>query len=106
MAENKMLHVRIYTDDSEALKALPMTQIDRGCMGGIKKQEDGGLVFEALVPESLPNAVKDKRIRFEVLDDALEKSRERQRQVGRGNRFTGENWVPRGLGKKIREEAP
>jgi hypothetical protein len=107
MAEEKIVHVRIYAKDAKALKALPMAQMDMGCMGGIKRQEDGGLAFEALIPESVMNmkTVKDKRIKLEVLADALEESRERQKQVGKGNRFTGENWIPRGLGKKIREEA-
>jgi hypothetical protein len=105
MPEEKILHVRIHAENAEALKALPLAQMDRGCMGGYRRQDDGSVIFEALVPESVIKTMKDKRTRVEVVADALEQSRERQKEVGKGNRFTGENWIPRGLGKKIREEA-
>ncbi len=103
MAEYKVLRVRIYATDADALNTLPLTQMDRGCMGGVRRQPDGGVVLEALVAESLMENVTDRRLRLEVVGDILAESRSRQREVGEGNRFTGENWIPRGLGKKVRE---
>jgi len=38
----------------------------------------------------------------EVLENASETSRERQREVGRGDRFSGGKLPPAGLGKKIK----
>lgn len=106
MAEYKVLRVRIRATDVDALKTLPLAQMDRGCMGGVKRHPDGGVVLEALVAESLIETVTDKRLDLEVLGDSLAESRSRQRQVGKGNRFTGEDWIPRGRGKKVREVQP
>jgi len=103
MARSKLVHVRISVPDREALEALPLDQMDRGCTGGVKRRADGSLAFEATVLESTLKAITAKGIKVEVVGDPLEESRKRQKEVGRGNRFAGDEWVPRGRGRKIRE---
>lgn len=103
-AADKTLHVRIQADNVQALDRLPVTEMDRGCTGGIQTRPDGKVVVEAIVKESVLKKIKDRQLKVEVLADVAEEGKKRQREVGRGNRFTGENRVPRGLGKKIRED--
>jgi hypothetical protein len=102
-AADRILHVRIQADNRQALAGLPMAEMDRGCTGGIRTRPDGKLVVEAIVKESVLRGIKDRRLKVEVLADVAEEGKKKQRQVGRGNRFRGENTVPRGLGKKVRE---
>jgi hypothetical protein len=97
----KVFHVRIQAQDKEALRNLPIAEMDRGCTGGVRTRNDGTLVLEALLKESALKKIKDRRLKVEVLADVAEDAKKKQKQVGRGNRFKGENWIPRGLGKKV-----
>ncbi|MDQ3957342.1 MAG: hypothetical protein M3273_03370 [Actinomycetota bacterium] len=101
MAAKKRFHVRIEAGDPESLQALPMDRMDTACMGGRRRRDDGTIVFEAIVPEELMQEI-GKRATVEVIADVDERGRERQKEVGRGNRFKGDDWIPRGLGKKVR----
>jgi hypothetical protein len=101
---DKTFHVRIQADSREALGSLPIAEMDRGCTGGIRTRPDGKVVVEALVKESVLKRIKHRQLKVEVVADVAEEGRKKQRQVGKGNRFTGENRIPRGLGKKVREE--
>ena len=100
---HKTLHVRIQARNEEALRELPISQMDRGCMGGVQTLPDGSMVLEAFVQEAVLKKIKDRRVKVQVLADVAEEGKKKQKQVGRGNRFTGENWIPRGLGKKVRD---
>ena len=103
-AADKKFRVRIKAVDEEALSALPMDQIDRGCTGGVRKLPDGSFELEAIVTEPVLKRIeKGKRVKAEVLADLEEEGKRKRKQVGRGNRFEGEHWIPRGLGKKTRE---
>lgn len=103
MAE-KIFRVRIQAKDSEALQALPITEMDTTCMGGVRTLEDGTLEFDALVSEALLKKVRARRAKVEVLADLAEEAKKKHKQVGRGNRFEGDDWIPRGSGRKVREE--
>ena len=98
----KTFHVRIHAQDREALAKLPIARMDRGCTGGVREQADGTLILEALVADAVLKEIKGPRIKVEVLADLTAEEKKKQRQVGRGNRFEGEDWIPRGLGKKVR----
>lgn len=105
MAKKKTLHVRIEVADRDALRALPLDRMDVGCMGGVRTTETGSLVFHALVLEDVVKRIGDTA-KVDVVADMSKVGRERQKEVGKGNRFAGAERVPRGLGKKIREEPP
>jgi hypothetical protein len=106
----KMYHVRFQTAEVESLHQLPLEEIDMGCMGGFREQPDGTYALEAVVPERILELVKDRPVTVEILADldqeVAQAKRTKDRQVGQGNRFTGENWIPRGLGKKMHERGP
>lgn len=106
--QDKKYRVRFRASELEALHELPLKDIDMGCMGGFRKQDDGSYALEAVVSETVLEKVKEKRrVRVEVvadLDEEAERAKQiKDRQVGEGNRYKGENRIPRGLGKKVRE---
>jgi hypothetical protein len=59
---------------------------------------------ELCLPEPVVNEIDKKQLRVKVLYDASARGRERQKEVGKGNRFHGELKRFRGLGTKTREE--
>jgi len=67
------------------------------------KREGNAIVLEAFVPERVGEEIKGRELQVEVLYDAGARGRERQKEVGRGNRFTGDQRIPQGLGVKTRE---
>lgn len=106
MLEQKqdMMRVLITAPDKRVLeKVLRDHPVDTGCTGGITS--DGvGVRIEALVPEGALDQLHSEKVKVEVLGNATATGRERQREVGRGNRFQGKDRIPRGLGRKVREE--
>jgi hypothetical protein len=105
MAAKKTLHVRIEVADLDALRSLPLEGIDVGCMGGVQTTESGALAFHALASEAVVKRIGGDA-KVEVLADMSKVGSERQKEVGKGNRFHGPTRVPRGLGKKVRGEGP
>lgn len=103
MAEEKTLHVRIRVKDYDALRRLPIAEMDTGCMGGIRREDDGSVVFEALVRQAVLERIEEKDAALDVVADRSVEGPKRQKEVGRGNRFKGDDWIPRGLGKKVRD---
>ena len=106
--QEKKYRVRFRASELEALHELPLKEIDMGCMGGFRKQDDGSYALEAVVSETVMEKVRDRqRVRVEVLadlDEEVERAKQlKDRQVGEGNRYTGENRIPKGLGRKVRE---
>jgi hypothetical protein len=69
------------------------------------KREGDLVAIEVFVPEPQVHEIQGKDLKVQVLYDASARGRERQQEVGKGNRFEGENRVPKGLGIK-REEGP
>jgi hypothetical protein len=56
--------------------------------------------MEAYVAEDLVDRLKEAGVPLEVIDDATRVGRERQKEVGKGDRIEGGKKAPRGLGKK------
>ena len=108
MPQDKKYRVRFRASELNALHELPLNEIDMSCMGGFRKQDDGSYALEAVVSEAVLAKVRERSpVRTEIISD-LDEERARARQikepqVGEGNRYTGENRIPRGLGKKVRE---
>lgn len=106
--QDKKYRVRFRASEAEALHELPIEEMDIGCMGGFRKQDDGSYALEAVVSERVLEKVRERRaVRVEVLadlDEEAERARQvKDRQVGEGNRYKGQDRIPRGLGKKVRE---
>jgi hypothetical protein len=103
MAErDKIMRILIVAKDAQTLRVLLEEQrLDLACAGP-QQQEGGAVSVEAYVPEPQMERLAQYGAKVEVLDDASATARERQKEVGRGNRFEGKNRVPRGLGRKLK----
>ncbi len=76
---------------------------DLGCRA-IPRQTEGSFVIDAYLPEPQLQAARDgrtaSRVSLRVIENATEIGRERQKEVGEGNRFASRGQIPRGLGRK------
>lgn len=99
----KAYRVRIHAATRASLRDLPLARMDIGCTGGIRERPEGGVTLDAYVAETVLEEIRKTRCTVEILGDAAEELKRAQAQVGKGNRFKGAQWIPRGLGKKIRE---
>ncbi|HSU06745.1 MAG TPA: hypothetical protein VLI93_14345, partial [Acetobacteraceae bacterium] len=59
--------------------------------------------MEIFIPEPLVEQIDQKQLKVQVLYDASARGRERQKEVGKGNRFERDQRIPAGLGTKTRE---
>jgi hypothetical protein len=106
MAENttkshKILRVRVVFPNTRSLPEL--TQLGPLHWGGRgpRLQQDGRMIGEVFVtPQQLEALTKIEGCETQVIEDATEVGKKRQREVGKGDRFEGGEKVPRGLGKK------
>ena len=102
-SQDKILRILITAKDADALLALLReNELDLSC-GGPKQLESGAVSVEAYVPEEQVNKLKKYGVKIDILDDASATALKRHKEVGHGNRFQGENRVPRGLGRKMKE---
>jgi hypothetical protein len=78
-------------------------QPDLGCRA-IPRQKEGKFVIDAYIPETQLQAARDSRassrVSIRIIENATEIGRQRQKEVGQGNRFASRGEIPRGLGRK------
>jgi hypothetical protein len=104
MAESPIIHLQIHAATLEDLKEFTdETEPDLGCRATARKRE-GGYVVDAYLPEALLEAARGARsagkVSIRVIENATEVGRERQQEIGEGNRFAARGEIPRGLGRK------
>jgi hypothetical protein len=99
--ENKIIfRIALKSPDRKTLsKLIKEFQLDIGG-GGPKRLRSGTLVTDAYVPKEILEKLKEAGISFEVIENATDVGRERQKEVDSGDRFEGGKKVPHGLGKK------
>lgn len=96
----RIMRIALKAPTRESLsKLLKKQPLDIGG-GGPSLQNDGTVRVEAYVPEELLDKLKKSGWDFEIIEDATKVGKERQKEVGRGDRFEGGKILPRGLGKK------
>lgn len=71
--------------------------------GSPRYSADGAVRIEAYVPADRVDELEADGVKVEIIGDETAANRAAQAQVGRGNRFTTGDPVPRGVGRKIRE---
>ncbi|HEX3529329.1 MAG TPA: hypothetical protein VH988_19905 [Thermoanaerobaculia bacterium] len=99
----RILRILLTARDKEALAALLRENpLDLSC-GGPRRRADGLITVEAFVPEGDLDRLRRYSVQVDVIEDASAKGRERQKEVGQGNRFEGKI-TPRGLGRKIKDD--
>jgi hypothetical protein len=104
MDGESIIRVEIEAPTLQDLKAFTdEVQADLGCRA-IPREVDGKFRMDVYLPESqletARNARTAGRVSLRVVENATETGRERQREVGEGNRFGVRGQVPRGAGRK------
>jgi|ERR1041384_4855249 hypothetical protein len=98
----RVMRILITTKDPEVLRALLREgPLDMGCAGP-RIDRDGTIRTDAYVTEDRIERLRRDGLTIEVLRDETAAIKAAQEQVGKGNRFEGENRVPRGLGRKTK----
>jgi hypothetical protein len=105
MNDEPIIHIQIEAPTLADLRAFTDENrpADLGCRA-IPRQIEGKFVMDAYLPEPHLQAARDSRtasrVSLRVIEYATEIGRERQREVGEGDRFASRGEVPRGLGRK------
>ena len=104
MNEEPIIHIQIQAPTLADLKAFTdETRPDLGCRA-IPRQIEGKFIIDAYLPESQLQSARDSRtasgVSLSIIENATETGRERQKEVGEGNRFAARGQVPQGLGSK------
>ncbi len=105
MNEEPVIRIRIEAPTMADLRAFTdeIRPADLGCRA-IPRRTEGGLVVDGYLPETQLQAARGSRaaarVSLRVIENATETGRERQREVGEGDRFAARGEVPRGLGLK------
>lgn len=104
MDNESIVHIQIEAPTLAELKAfIDEIQPDLGCRT-ISRQIEGKFIIDAYLPEAQLQAARDSRaargVALHIIENATEIGRERQQEVGEGNRFSARGEVPRGLGRK------
>lgn len=104
MPDNPIIHVTIEADSLADLKAFADdTQADLGCHPVARKVARRFMMHAYLPEEQLATARTRRaaeRVTIRVIENATEVGRQRQREVGTGNRFANRGQIPIGLGRK------
>ncbi len=99
-SKKKIMRIKLNAIDMATIMGLIKDfQLDMGG-GGPKRLPDGSLSVDAYTPEAVLDQLKKAGADFEIIEDATRVGKERQKEVGRGDRFEGGKLAPRGLGKK------
>jgi hypothetical protein len=98
--------VLVVATDRESLRGLLQDPaIDFGCRPHVRSLGEGAVHVDAFVDERKIRELQAlPGITVSVLRNASASHRERQREVGIGDRFEGGATVPRGFGEKIYRE--
>ena|SRR5215204_2301797 len=105
MNDESIIHIQIEALTLEDLRAFTdeIGPADLGCRA-IPRQTEGRFVIDGCLPETQLQAARGSRaasrVSLIVIENASELGRERQREVGEGNRFASRGEIPRGLGRK------
>jgi hypothetical protein len=100
---SRVMRILITARDPAVLSALLREHpLDMGCAGP-RMDRTGTVRTDAYVPEDQIERLKRDGLTIEILRDETAAIKAAQEQMGKGNRFEGENRVPRGLGRKIKD---
>jgi len=99
--EKTIMRIALKGPNREALnKLVKEFHLDIWGAGGAKRLPDDTISMEAYVPEETLDKLKKSGGIFEIIEDATAVGKERQKEVGSGDRFESGKIAPRGLGRK------
>jgi uncharacterized protein YqeY len=104
MKEDPIIHIEIRAATLAELKEFTdEIRPDLGCRA-TARQEESGFVVDAYLPETSLQSARGVRsaanVSLHIVENATEVGRQRQQEVGKGNRFAARGEVPHGLGRK------
>ncbi|MGC5225477.1 hypothetical protein ACPW96_23170 [Micromonospora sp. DT81.3] len=104
MPDEPIIHLEVRAATLAELKSYTdEIQADLGCRATAVRR-DGDYVVDAYLPEGKIDAARNVRaaqnVAIRVVENATEVGRQRQQEVGDGNRFAARGEIPRGLGRK------
>jgi hypothetical protein len=105
MNEEPIIRVQIEAPTLADLRAFTdeIRPADLGCRA-IPRRTEGRFIIDGYLPETQLEAARGSRaasrVSLRVIENATEVGRERQEEVGEGDRFAARGEVPRGLGRK------
>jgi hypothetical protein len=95
--------VELYFTDPETLRRISGEFHPEFATRRAKKDEHKEeWIVEVYITQAQIDFLKNNNIKYTIIENASEKGRERQKEVGKGNRFEKESNVPKGLGKKTK----
>jgi hypothetical protein len=98
--EDGTVRIRLNGSDQDSLlKHIKDYQLEIGG-GGTRRLPQGGFGIDVYVAGARVEELQRNNLVFEVIENATTIGRERQKEVGTGDRFAGGTIAPRGLGKK------
>jgi hypothetical protein len=96
-----IFRVEIYVSKEEEIKRI-LEAFLPGTIQRKTKQKDEQIVLDAYLTESQIEWLKKNGYSYKIIDNATKTGIERQKEVGKGNRYENKNTTPHGLGKKIK----
>jgi hypothetical protein len=105
MNEDPVVRVQIEAPTVADLRAFTdeLGPADLGCRA-IPRQTEGRFVVDGYLPETQLDTARGSRaadrVSLHVIENATQTGRERQSEVGEGDRFASRGQLPRGLGRK------
>ena len=91
--------VTIQGNKTELTHILKTVSVDLFC-GGPTRESNGLINIEGFVNDENLEALQKSGLKISVFDDVSEKSKERQQEVGKGNRYFNTRTIPQGFGIK------
>ena len=95
--------VRIEVTRENFADLLGKFDLDVGCRPHVDPSADGTGTLTAFASRERIREIEAAGYKVEVVENASELGRQRQSEVGQGDRFEGGRVVPRGLGEKTDE---
>ncbi|AKN70908.1 hypothetical protein QR97_14760 [Streptomyces sp. PBH53] len=95
-----VLRVRVTARDVETLRAL-LRDTDPDVGGLARRAADGSCTIEAFLSPEQAGALERDGVSATPVEDVAAAGRERQAEVGRGDRFAPAEAVPHGLADKV-----
>jgi hypothetical protein len=104
MADGPIIRIQIEAAELTDLRAfIDEIQPDVGCRA-VAREVEGKFVVDVYIPEPQLQAARgarsSSRVAIRIVENATEVGRQRQAEVGEGDRFAERGTIPRGLGRK------
>ena len=99
--DEDLLAVRVRVTREQARRLVERADLDFGDRPHIRPQSEDVAILEVFATETQVAELKAEGLEVEVGENISAAGRERQAEVGQGDRFEGGRIPPRGIGQKV-----